>query len=188
MTEEIKKIIIENHYTHSIPSGKSHYFKFEDAVIIFSIPANMNINRFLGCENVWELSRLWAPDGHRKNLLTQAISWAVTQLRLVEPTVDALVSYADPNRGHEGFVYRAASWVYLGQCEESRVYRRLSDGRLFPRRSFHSGSRGLKKNEIENLGYQQLKLPGKHRFVKGLSKKTRNIFRNRVNSLDRRLL
>lgn len=102
--------IRRHHYTHSIPSGKSYYVGFKDAIVVWSIPANKNIACFiLGWPgNVWELSRLWAPDGHEKNLLTQAISAAVDVIRKLEAP-DALVSYADPNAGHIGGVYRAAS-------------------------------------------------------------------------------
>lgn len=57
-----------NHYSHSFPSGKSHVFRFADAIVVYSIPANKNLAAFvLGRPGiVWELTRLWAPDGHAK--------------------------------------------------------------------------------------------------------------------------
>ena len=67
---EAIKTIKRRHYTRSVPSGKSHYMRFRDALVVWSIPANNNIARFvLGWDGgvVWELSRLWAPDGHEKN-------------------------------------------------------------------------------------------------------------------------
>ena len=162
-------VIRQYHYTHSVPSGKSHYVGYEDAIVVWSIPANKNIAKFvLGWPGrVWELSRLWAPDGHRKNLLTEAISAATQVIRSLEKP-DALVSYADPNVGHSGGVYRAASWLYHGQSEESRAYR-SPDGTVVSRRAFHSGKRNLKKAEIEAAGYAQLKLPGKQRFVRPIT-------------------
>jgi len=164
------KTIKLNHYTRSVPSGKSYYIRFEDAIICWSIPANKNIGRFLlGCEcSVWELARLWAPDGHRKNLLTQAISYAVKVINKLE-SPDILVSYADPNANHQGFVYRAASWLYHGDSDETRMYVG-ADGRYVARRSFHSGNRGMTKAQIESLGFTEIKLQGKIRFVKPLSK------------------
>ena len=169
-------IIKACHYTHSVPSGKSYYLRFEEAFVVWSIPANKNIAEFiLGWPGrVWELSRLWAPNGHEPNLLTRAISDAVKAIdRLEHP--DALVSYADPNAGHKGGVYRAASWIYHGRSEEVRTY--VKDGQSVSRRAFHSGKKGLKKAEIEALGYTELKLPGKERFVKPLSKKARKVLR-----------
>ena len=165
--------ICANHYTGSVPSGKSHYIAFGEAFVVWSIPANKNIAKFvLGWPgNVWELSRLWAPDGHERNLLTQAISAAVDVLRAAEKP-DALVSYADPNAGHKGGIYRAASWIYHGKSEEVRTYRG-ADGKTVARRAFHSGKTGMKKAEIEALGFVELKLPGKERFVRPLSRKAK---------------
>lgn len=95
---QVQETLKRNHYTRSVPSGKSHYVRFGDAIVVWSISANKNIARFVlgwqGC--VWELSRLWAPDG---------------------TTV--------------------------------------------ARRAFHSERKGLRKAEIEALGYKEEKLPGK---------------------------
>ncbi len=165
-----EQTIRECHYTHSVPSGKSYYLRFEAAIVVWSIPANCKLAKFLLCGpgTVWELSRLWAPDGHDKNLLTRAISWAVGKIQQLERP-DALVSYADPNAGHLGGVYKAASWIFHGQSEESRGYRD-AEGHIVARRAFHSGKRSLRKAEIEALGYIQVKSPGKFRFVKPLSR------------------
>lgn len=174
-------IIKSHHYTRSVPSGKSRVYIYEDAIAIFAIPANYNISTWLlGEKNVvWELSRLWAPDGHRKNLLTEGLSEMVSQFHRDEPAVKALISYADPNVGHSGGVYRAASWVFLGQCEESRYYR-SSEGQVVSRRAFHSGSKGMTKSEIESLGYVELKLPGKLRFARGLTRKARRLIERKA--------
>ena len=165
-----------NHYSKSVPSGKTLAYAFEDALVLFSIPANRNISQYLlGRKNaVWELSRLWAPDGHHRNLLTMALSASISQFKLACPECHALVSYADPNVGHEGHVYRAASWSYKGQSKEGRYYRN-ADGTTISRRAFHSGSKGMTKAEIEAKGYVQLTLPGKHRFAKGLTRFGRKV-------------
>ena len=187
-TSAAKAIVRANHYTHSVPSGKSYYVTYGDAVVVWSIPANKNIANFIlgsGAWNVWELSRLWAPDGHERDLLTRAISAGVLILRRQEPSVDAVVSYADPSQGHQGGVYRAASWVPHGQSEEVRAYRKGPDSPIVARRAFHSGSRSMTKAEIEAQGYTQLKLPGKHRFVRILSKKARRAIDGRAFAWDK---
>ena len=171
------------HYARSIPSGKSHYFCCSGAFYAFAIPANKNISRYLTGEdnNVWELSRMWAHDKHRPNALTEGLAKAVRGLRLLQPEIGALISYADPNVGHEGHVYRAASWVYLGQCEEGRYYRDAA-GQVVARRKFHSGSKAMQKADIEALGYVELRLPGKHRYAKGLTRKARAAIAKKVPS------
>ena len=173
-----ERLIVENHYTHCVPSGKSIYVRFGSAIVVWSIPANKNIARFLlGFDGkVWELARLWAPDGHEKNLLTQAISFAVRVVEKAERP-DALVSYADPQMGHGGGVYRAASWLFHGQSDESRNYVH-EDGRRVARRAFHSGGKAMKKADIEKLGWREVKQPGKLRYVKPLSKRAKAVFNN----------
>ncbi len=180
--DEAVRIIRRQHYTASVPSGKSVYVRFGPAIVIWSIPANKNIARFLfGWDaKVWELSRLWAPDGHERNLLTRAIAAAVRTIKQIERPV-ALVSYADPSAGHHGGVYRAASWHYHGQSKETRAYRD-SAGKIVARRKFHSGKRGLRKAEIEALGFVELRLPGKHRFVRPLTYRAKRALRLRQNS------
>jgi hypothetical protein len=171
-------MICRHHYTHSIPSRASHYLSFREAIVVWSIPANKNLGEFIlgfPC-SVWELSRLWAPDGHEKNLLTQAISAAVDVIRRLEKP-DVLVSYADPNAGHKGGVYRAASWIYHGRSEEARAYRD-AQGQIIARRAFHSGNHGMKKSDIESIGYVELKLPGKERFIKPLSRRAKRALGN----------
>lgn len=175
-----KSIILQNHYAHNLPSGKSYYYDYQSAIVVFSIPANKNISFFLLKDKsaiVWELSRLWAPNNHDPNLLTRAISKTSRSLRMLIPNLDAIVSYADPNIGHTGGVYKAASWIFHGQSEESRYYRRLSDNQTFSRRRFHSGKRSMKKEEIELMGYVQEKRPGKLRFVKPVSRFAKKYFK-----------
>lgn len=178
-----KEVITSNHYAHSIPSGKSYYFRIDSAYIGYSIPANRNVGNYITGHPdwpVWELSRLWAPDGHMPNLLTQAIALSIKALSKTTPLA-AVVSYADPNVGHTGGIYRAASWAYLGQCEESRYYRK--GNQVVARRKFHSGRRSLTKAEILNLGYTEEKLPGKYRFARGLTHPARRAIKSRSQPL-----
>ena len=188
---EMRQLVCANHYLRSIPSGENIFTQCEDAVIIFSRPANPNIsNWLLGQDNsVWELSRMWAPDGHRKNLLTEAIAVCTEQFsraakRLSSGECHALISYADPHVGHKGTVYRAASWQYLGQVEEGRCYVD-STGVVVSRRAFHKSERNLTKAEILALGFSELSRPGKYRFAKGLSGWARRQIKNHaVRPLD----
>lgn len=174
--EHAKARIVADHYTRSVPSGKSHFVEYESAIVVWSIPANKNCARFLlpkiEAPKVWELSRLWAPDGHERNLLTRAISRA-TKLIIGLEDPDLLVSYADPNVGHSGGVYRAASWEFHGQSEETRSYER--DGQRFARRAFHSGRKGKTKAELAAEGFREIKAAGKFRFIKPLSRRARRL-------------
>jgi hypothetical protein len=116
-----RHLIETNHYLHSWPSGPAHVYVYESAVVVFGLPPNPYLAKSFGLRNgrVWLLARLWAPDGHRPNLLTEAIAYAVREFHRLE-LADLLVAYADPAAGHEGHIYRAASWTALGPSKETR--------------------------------------------------------------------
>ncbi len=63
--KDAERLVLANHYAHSLPSGKTHVYAGRAAVVMFSIPANRFAARvLLGRDgDVWELTRLWAPDG-----------------------------------------------------------------------------------------------------------------------------
>lgn len=174
VAEQVRK----NHYTHSVPSGASHGFMIDGVCVIYSIPANYRASRWLiGSDNeVWELTRLWAEDGHPHDALTHAIAESVKLFKKAEPGVKALLSYADPNQGHHGGVYRAASWAFLGASKETRGY--LSpDGTPVSRRVFHTGRKHLNAAGIAQAGFTQIRVKPKLRFAKGLTRQARALIR-----------
>ena len=178
--QQAKSLVLVNHYTHLLHSAKNHYLAFGGAIIIWAIPANPNIGTFLTGEscNVWELARLWAPDGHRRDLLSQAISHAVKWICKAEKP-DILISYADPNAGHIGTVYRACSWIFDGQTDESRNFIN-EQGTRFGRRSFHNGPKMFTHDQIKKKGYRLEHLPGKFRFLKPITKKAKLAVNKRI--------
>jgi hypothetical protein len=118
----------QKHYLRSVPTRPLHYFEHDGAVVCFAVPANKNFSQWLlGKPNaVAELSRAWAPDGHRPNLMTETLSRAIKSLRQAMPGYEAVVSFADANVGHRGGLYRAAGWVDLGAGKETRYYRKIN--------------------------------------------------------------
>lgn len=166
--------IRKRHYLRSTPTRPVGYFEHDGAVICFAVPSSPTISPWLlGKPNaVVELSRMWAPDGHRPNLLTEAIAEAARWLRKHHPGYEAIISYSDPNVGHEGGVYRAASFVDLGQSDEPRYYRD-KHGVTVSRRKFHSGRQQHSEAEIAARGYMRTNGEGKWRFARGLTRAAR---------------
>src|ERR1041385_2310554 len=97
-----QSLFTQHHYLHSVPSAKSYYMHYDGALVCYALPANPQLAQFLlgAPGNVWELARLWAPDGHRRNLLTKAIAVSIQCLRSLEDSIDLIVAYADPSVGH----------------------------------------------------------------------------------------
>ncbi len=170
---EARGTIIANHYTHSFPSRWSRTYRVSDALITFAYSANPYLENYLFTEKIGllELARLYAPNEHKPNLLTHAIKIALSQLRQDVPGCQAVVSFADPSRGHHGGVYQAASWLYTGTSINPSGYQD-SDGHIHARRSFHDGSGSYRPE-----GMKKVRLPAKFRYVRLLTRKSRRVLR-----------
>ena len=183
----LRETIKANHYTRSVPSGRSFYFEYRSAIVAFSEPANPHTARWLlgaGNGRVLELSRLWAPDGHTPTLLTEAIAYATRELRRHRPDVTALVSYADPEREHHGGVYKAASWAFLGRSPETRLYT-AADGKPIARRALHAGERTFTPAEVAARGVTVTSVQaGKLRFARGLTARARRLIAKKADRLQ----
>jgi hypothetical protein len=170
---EAAAVISQNHYLKIFPTGWTRSYEVNGVYVVFSIPANKNLATFLfgnGVE-IRELARLWAPDDHAPNALSRATALASRALRAEAPSVQALVSFADPNVGHHGGVYQAMSWIYTGQSSESRGYLG-ADGRIVSRRAFHSNS----ASRVPDL--PMVKRVGKHRYTRPLTRHARRVLRH----------
>ena len=107
-------------------------------IVVFSHPPRETNKRYGG--TTWELSRLWIDDGVPRNAESWLLSQAVRHVRKLHPEVRCLVSYADPDKGHSGTVYRAANWRADGWTDQGRLvprfdYMDLRTGKKYGRRA-----------------------------------------------------
>lgn len=64
--------------------------------------------------DVLELTRLYIHDGYGKNIESYVISQTIQWLDDNDDRVKVLISYADPQQGHNGTIYQASNWYYQG--------------------------------------------------------------------------
>lgn len=64
--------------------------------------------------NTYELTRLVVNDGLDKNVL----SFFVARLLNTMAKPCCIVSFADPNNGHHGYIYQATNWLYTGLTQK----------------------------------------------------------------------
>ena len=76
----------------------------------------------------------------------------------------SLVTYADESQEHEGGVYRAAGWDYVGRMKGSPRWVDPKTGRQVARKSTVSRTDA----EMRALGYEMTGVFAKHKFVKHL--------------------
>ena len=106
-----------------------------EGVLTIGKPASNNL-----CEGVcgkemsskvYELNRIVINEGlAMKNLPSRFIGGA---LRALHPQCLILVSYADTEWGHHGFIYQATNWLYTGMSAKRRD---RDAGHLHPRTKF----------------------------------------------------
>lgn len=71
-------------------------------------------------EDVLELRRLCLIDDTKRNAESYFIGKTLKWLRK-NTTVKTIVSYADPNHGHEGIIYKATNFTLVGKTTKTKV-------------------------------------------------------------------
>jgi hypothetical protein len=143
------------HYSRVMPAGKLvHIGVWENCYfigcVIFGRGANNHIGKpyDLDQTQVCELVRIALKE--HKTAVSQIGSIAVKMLIKQSGGLRLLVSYADPKQNHNGSIYQAMNWYYVGSSEAQRETLRL-DGTIEHKRSAFSrfGSiKGLPYSDI----------------------------------------
>ena len=128
--------IVKNHYLHRKCPCSSAFGLFNDqntnddlfnkgklvGVIIFGKPSSYTLcNGICGKEeskNVIEFNRLWVDDCMPKNTESFFVSKAIKQC-----PYEIIVSFADAEQGHIGYIYQATNWIYTGISPKMKYYR-----------------------------------------------------------------
>lgn len=167
------------HYLGSMPSASTDCFGVWErgtfqGVLIFGSPVARQASSMFGIapNQIRELLRI-ALNGHTSPI-TQMLKLAIRQLKRETPNVEVLISYADSGAGHLGYVYQAASWVYLGPRDGEPKY--VIRGRAMHLRNVNViyGSRNvdwLRKDIDPDL--EIIPQPIKHKYALGLNRKMR---------------
>lgn len=126
----------------------------------------------LELDGLLELTRLVVLDGYGKNIESWFISQSFKWLRANDKGVKVLVSYADPEQGHTGLIYRATNWYYQG-CGAGKLMADFSIRLLEDSEWLHSrtvgniyGSRSIDHlaSRIGHSFWQKQELQ-KHRYI-----------------------
>jgi len=125
--------------------------------IVFALPPPETETRYR-C-TVWELARLYLLQDLPRNSETWFIAKAIEHVKQCHREVGCLVSYADPEAGHAGTIYKASNWIYDGMTGDGRSTPRCdyigSDGKKYARRSHIPNS----------ISFTREPRSSKHRFM-----------------------
>jgi len=176
---DIRHFIEENHYSHSV-NGVKVSFCFQvlsDDVlvgaILFGALSTTAWKRFADAEDkVLELRRLVLVDEAERNSESYVVGWALRWLKKHAPTVEVVVSYADPKYNHLGTIYRAANFTYRGVTAADKGYKDPETGKVYHSRALRTRYKGDYKPFVKRLRaklaaglLEIVELPGKHCYV-----------------------
>ena len=163
-----KSYIKENHYSHTIPSSVKislgFYYKGElKLAIIYGCPVGRNVTNWLQVEhsNCLELVRLFSADGMPKNTESYCISKSFQFLKQNYPQYKYLISYADPNHGHCGYIYQATNWKYVGVQRRLLKERKiLIDGKEVHARTLNAEHGSTSDSNLKKIYGDRLEILG----------------------------
>ena len=122
-TAQVKEWCLYKHYAKKIPSVIQYTFGCFDAdnlmigVAVFGLAGNSNLNELEGYPII-ELTRLILNDEKEKNVT----SYFVSQCLKIMPHKGYVISFADANQNHHGYIYQATNFIYTGLSAAAEVY------------------------------------------------------------------
>jgi hypothetical protein len=153
---EVKDFIEANHYSKSI-NGVMASFTFRLMSNKEMVGAMLYGN--LGMANAWkkyadspekviELRRLCLIDDTPKNSESYFIAKTISWLKQ-NTEIETIVSYADPNYGHQGTIYKATNFEHVGMTAKGKVI--WHEGRKYHDKAIRTKYNGKLKPFAERL-------------------------------------
>jgi hypothetical protein len=137
--------LLHKHYAKRIPSISYAFGLFYNNILVGCLtigkPASYTLcEGILGKEHkhiVYELNRLVVEENLDKN----ALSYFVSNVLKILPKPMCIVSYADKNQNHYGYIYQATNWIYTGLSSIEKIYY-LQNGEIVKTRR-HIDKKGI---------------------------------------------
>lgn len=165
-----------HHYAKRLPNICFSYSLWDNnkskmvGVITFGFIPSPSEQEFWNKKNInlLELNRLCTIDGLPKNTLSHFVSQSLKKLKEEQPNT-VVISYADIDQHHTGYIYQATSWLYSGIGSENIKSFVMNDGKVRHSRHMHL----IDQSKV----VETKKSIGKHRYYKFLGdKRQRKLF------------
>jgi len=181
--QDCKEWFLKKHYLKRLPSISYCFGLYLDLKLIgvcsFGNAVPLTMKRSICGEQwehlVYELNRLILIDNHEKNLTSYFVAQCLKQL----PRPLIVVSYADKSQGHNGYIYQATNFMYLGLSHTQKDWKiKGQEGKhsrtLMDEFAFTPNRVELLKAKYGDLLYQVQREP-KHRYVFFVGSKTQQL-------------
>ena len=158
--------ILKKHYAHRMPAVQHAFGLYHDRMlegVVAYGPTCRSLNRGYGIfggkldVNSFELLRLCI-DSDNKNAASVLVGKSLKMLE--RPAF--IVSYADANQGHVGYVYQATNWIFCGITSKEKRY--IQNGKEIHARTVVS-TYGSRRVGALPLDIEIEEQEGKNRYV-----------------------
>lgn len=174
--EAAKYAVMHWHYSRTMPLGKLVKLgAWEDGHFIGCVLFGRGANQFYGEEfglqqtQLCELVRIALKEHAHEvsrigTIALHMLAKSMSGIRLV-------VSFADSEQGHNGAIYQAMNWVYVGRGQRSREF--FHEGRWKHNREVTAGAFGGARKVVDYHSLPQRETLGKHKYLYPLDKAMR---------------
>ena len=172
-SEKAAKYACEHyHYSEVIPKGKrARIGVWEDGdfigAVLYGAGANTNIGSSFGLDQTeaCELTRVALRE--HENHVTRVLSISRKLITKQHPGLRVIISYADPKENHNGAIYQADNWHYMG-VTDSRDYLIINGKTYHPMSAYKNWGTSSKtklQKAYPDLDVSSVKRPGKYKYV-----------------------
>lgn len=136
-------------------------------VIVFGKPSSYTLcDGICGPEeskNVVEFNRLWVDDCMPRNTESFFVGKAISMC-----DYEIIVSFADSEQGHVGYIYQATNWIYTGESPRQKYYRPMLQSDNEGGVDYRRRERMSKQDIVEKYGEEMVDeyySSMKHRYI-----------------------
>jgi hypothetical protein len=187
------------HYSKSLPPPpmvRVGVWENEEFIgcVLFARGANRNLLAPFGLEQTEGCELVRIALSKHKAPVTKIVSIAIRMIRKKFPSMRLILSFADPHQGHNGTIYQAGNWMFIGQSQPSFVYEDSNGKKWHPRMISKTGVKkvfGKTRRVLTPDQCKQIQVPGKFRYAMALDasmqsklKQLEQPFPKRARSID----
>jgi hypothetical protein len=179
--EAAKYSVMHWHYSKCMPIGKLVKIGvWEDQTFIGCIIFGYGNNQFQGVKynlvqtQICELLRVALTD--HKTEVTKIVKIAIKLLKQSNKGIRLIVSYADPEQGHNGSIYQAGNWCFIGTGGSNEAFYNDKGERIHSRLVGKGGIKNVFGRNIKTYDSnttQKRKLLPKYKYLYPLDNEIR---------------
>ena len=184
--------IRDYHYSGNTSSPTlafGHYYKdYLVNVILYKAPTGRLMAQQVmvggSSENTWELIRMVSYEPKPKNLESYCIGNTLRYIKKTYPNIKIIISYADNNMGHHGYVYQASNFHYYGQSRPDKEW--YIDGKRIHTRTVVNQYGTMSIDELKPLLKdrlvikEQTKTKSRYFYILAQNKKDRRCIQKKI--------